>query len=148
MRRCFWREAIKIRTSCRAAQTLPPELSSRIFCRHWRAARKPTLGRLLCNGPTTGGDKQVGVLCVFNQNRQHWTPPKWLGDSAVFPSAGSLPTIWRLILWTYGGRVAMRNGPWIWLEVEMLERVEWEKCIWGRYDDGIAPKRNKQYVNI
>ena len=54
---------------------------------------------------------------MLNQNRHYWTPPKWLSSSAVFPSDGSLPTIWRHFLWTSGGGAAMRNEPWVWPEV-------------------------------
>ena len=54
---------------------------------------------------------------MLNQNRHYWTPPKWLSSSAVFPSDGSRPTIWRHFLWTSGGRSAMRNEPWLWPEV-------------------------------
>ena len=54
---------------------------------------------------------------MLNQNRHHWTPPKWLSSSAEFPSDGSLPTIWHHFLWTSGGGAAMRNEPWVWPKV-------------------------------
>ena len=54
---------------------------------------------------------------MFNQNRHNGTPPKWLSSSAVIPSDGGLPTIWRLLLWTSGGRATMWNEPWVWPEV-------------------------------
>ena len=71
-----------------------------------------TLRTLSSVGGTVGG-----VLRMLNQNRHYWTPPKWLSSSAVFPSDGSLPTIWRHFLWTSGGGAAMRNEPWVWPEV-------------------------------
>ena len=71
-----------------------------------------------------------GVLCMFNHDRHYWTPPKWLGSSAVFPSDGSPPMVW-LLLWTSGGGAAMRNEPWVWLEVGNAGTSSTEQCLWG-----------------
>lgn len=48
-----------------------------------------------------------GVLCIVNQNRHYWMPPKWPRSSAVSAMEGSLSTIWHLFLWTSYGRAAM-----------------------------------------
>ena len=85
---------------------------------------------------------------MLNQNRHYWTPPKWLGSSAVFPSEGSPPTIWRLPLWTSGGGVTMRNEPWVWPEVGGAARDERRGSSASEVgtDDGTAkkPHKNKQ----
>ena len=47
----FWREATKTGTSCRAAQTPHTGRGSRILYCRWRAVRKLTLRRLVCDGP-------------------------------------------------------------------------------------------------
>ena len=59
------------------------------------------------------------IVLMLNQNRHHPTPPKWLSSSAGSPSKGSLPAIWRLFLWTCGGRTATCNG----FRVQTGERV-------------------------
>ena len=43
------------------------------------------------------GSMADSVLCMLNQYRHHWAPLMWLGNSAVSPSEGSLPTIWPLV---------------------------------------------------
>ena len=105
-------------------------------------------GGLLSGGTLTQSDSTTwltlssvggtvgGVLRMFNQNRHYWTPPQWLSSSAVFPSVGSLPTIWRLLLWTSGGGAAMRNEPWVWPKVGDAETSS----------AGVVPLRSAQMM--
>ena len=90
---------------------------------------------------------------MLNQNRHYWTPPKWLSSSAVYPLDGSLQTIWRLLLWTSGDGVTMRNEPWVWPKMSPGCCRRWGMS--GRAarasevgtDDGTAkkPKQNKTW---
>ena len=54
-------------------------------------------------------------------------------SSAVSPSDGSPPTMWRHFLWTSGGGAAMRNESWVWPEVGMPGRAAREQSLWGRH---------------
>jgi len=119
-------------TSCRTSvsEFLPPFLCQAILTKAykvrestlrdwWRDVRVGSffsMERSLSLAPrcsenlSSVGDMFCGNLHMFNQNRHHWTPRKWLGSSAVSPSEYSLPAIWRLLLWpSSGGRAAMRN---------------------------------------
>ena len=96
--------------------------------------------RDLANVVVTRGHVLSGVLRILNQHRHYWTPPKWLGSSAVSPSDGSPPTIWPLLLWTSGGGAAMRNESWMWPEVGMPGRAA--QCLWGRRRWLASKKRN------
>ena len=59
---------------------------------------------------------------LSNQTRHHSTPSKWLNSSAVYPSEGSFPAIWRLPVWTSGSRAAILDKT---LDVTEGRDTEW-----------------------
>ena len=62
----------------------------------------------------------------FNGNRPHWTPATWPSSSTEPMCDASLLMIRLLPLWTSAGWLAIQEGPWMWLGIEVPWWAAWE----------------------
>lgn len=67
----------------------------------------------------------ITKLRMMNWKRHHLTPLMWFSSSVVSPSEGSPPTVWNLLLWTFGSRATMQNELWMWLGLGVPGWVAW-----------------------